>query len=142
MNSKNNFLDAKALKDRADAKLAAETAQTQAVEAAVDAVLKDMEAAATKLLNGLAVALAADVYYDLDHQTESFSITLLAEAKGPDMAKVREKFRSWRGRKTFPFKIPNLTSRQNTLGAFSFKDGEEDDLLPDQVGLVFVFVEW
>ena len=61
MNSKNNFLDTKALQARADAKFKYEEAQTQAVEAAVDTVLKDMEASAKKLLGGLTFALAADV---------------------------------------------------------------------------------
>ena len=69
------------------------------------------------------------------------------------MTEVRKKLRSWQGQKTFPFKIPNLTSRQDTLGAIEFKDGDSDGdesseyehlpaLPPGQVGLVFVFVEW
>lgn len=144
MNVKDNFLNAEGLKARAETKLKEEEAQTKAVEVAVTAVLKEMEEDATKLLADVEHTLAAEVHYDLDYQTEYFSIVLLAEAKDQllDAGKVRERLRSWRGRKTFPFKIPNFFSRQNAIGAVGFRDGEDDGLPSGQFGLVFGFVEW
>jgi hypothetical protein len=115
---------------------------------AITKIVETIEKKLNELLNGFVYTLACEVHYFAADPIEYFSLIVRVENQ-PLTDKLIAKIRSQEGKLMVPFKMASVRSRQDSLGLIeviahneSSDEIEEIEVTPDQLALVFVFVEW